>query len=932
MFRRIKRILPLCFAIFCCVACLTTACSAEQEEHTHVYSEPVVIVEAGCTNYGVITRKCTGCGYEKVEKTEKLAHNMKIVQYERATCENAGFRLFECEICGKCRYETEPKSEHDFVTDQVDADCFNRGYKVRKCQNCSFESFEYTTENPKGHNFVLAEKYRDGCGNPLRELFRCTSCGATKSNPTKEIAEHAFETAQTVVATCESDGYIKKKCVYCDTEKREILGAVGHKEGIRTIEATCTQAGVLMRVCLRDGCDKEFGRETIGVLPHEYYSARLMRYVYSKNGVSLFDDYACTSETSSALCYEIDEGKHFSCDKCGLEVKSVAHETTVKDTATCVSKGDKTVYCNRCGEVFQREISPAKGHKRDENLSPCFENNDLTDEYFAKTGILIPVCFKCPDCGVYVKSEPHVPDIADEQVTCANAQSCTLCGKRLKEGEHKAPSFTCCSTKNDGFYYCVVCEKKMGELTDHVLVLDRTEEATCVTNAVEHYSCACGYAITQTIENTKTGHLPPLGAYECRVDEEATSIYREETGGSERIAYRCAKCDAFIVARDHEYNCAVEEVTCIKSRFCKICGEVDVEAKLHTDPEFKCVDSFGDGQYRCVVCGLTMGRVEPHSYTHETSRTPATCSENVKIYARCVCGAANPDGEYYEEPNTKLGHKLAPIIKQSATDCEKGHYVRLTQTKCQNAGCSLDFSQLVDENASAYCFDIQNYITANGYYDQYLFNEQTQVASDKKVCTLFSCCDSTNYTFIPSEHEFGDVPFTAEDYTDDKGNTYKFVPSTCVTHGCALFKCEKCNAFKYDSNMPYDAGRHAGEQLSGGKYCDKCAPEDYEKNLSWNLKVLRQDGTEALKHGVPLSASYSIEFLRDKIVSVYENGEIAYYKFTAQYVAELTTMCYYNDAASARTENAAGLVNWSDYVLNKDTVNEITVYLPGENE
>ena len=55
---------------------------------------------------------------------------------------------------------------------------------------------------------------------------------------------------------------------------------------------------------------------------------------------------------------------------------------------------------------------------------------------------------------------------------------------------------------------------------------------------------------------------------------------------------------------------------------------------------------------------------------------------------------------------------------------------------------------------------------------------------------------------------------------------------------------------------------------------------------------------------------------------MYENGEIAYYKFTTQYVAELTAMPYYKDAASARTENAAGLVNWSDYILNKDTITE----------
>ena len=131
--------------------------------------------------------------------------------------------------------------------------------------------------------------------------------------------------------------------------------------------------------------------------------------------------------------------------------------------------------------------------------------------------------------------------------------------------------------------------------------------------------------------------------------------------------------------------------------------------------------------------------------------------------------------------------------------------------------------------------------------------------------------------------------------------------------------------------MPLNPLKHEGENLyGGGKYCEKCVPEDYDREFVWELNVLRSDGTPALVHGVPSTAVYSAEFLKGKLVEVNEGGVICY-KFTDEHIATLVEMQYYKDADSAKNENAKGLFDWSSFRLYKNQRNVLTVYLSGYN-
>ena len=148
--------------------------------------------------------------------------------------------------------------------------------------------------------------------------------------------------------------------------------------------------------------------------------------------------------------------------------ESVSHDTETVDTATCISEGEKITRCSRCGEKFSSVKSAAKGHVHDENIFICSENEELSDEYLAKTGKSERICYKCTACGMYVKSGTHTPDVEDSEVTCVRAQKCSVCGQILQTKDHVAPALTCVSIKNDEFYYCAVCgEYAMGKLSPH---------------------------------------------------------------------------------------------------------------------------------------------------------------------------------------------------------------------------------------------------------------------------------------------------------------------------------------------------------------------------------------------------------------------------------------------------------------------------------
>ena len=114
---------------------------ALDEEHTHTYSDWVVITEPTCTAEGEETRTCSVCGEKETRPIEKKAHDLNNVKID-STCTVAGVSY---DVCSECQqtfnYVTLPLAAHTFGewTVTKEATAFEFGEKVRVCSVCGFE-------------------------------------------------------------------------------------------------------------------------------------------------------------------------------------------------------------------------------------------------------------------------------------------------------------------------------------------------------------------------------------------------------------------------------------------------------------------------------------------------------------------------------------------------------------------------------------------------------------------------------------------------------------------------------------------------------------------------------------------------------------------------------------------------------------------------
>lgn len=933
----IKYFTVTAIALLCCTA--FAACGGCNNEHSHEFGAIEIVEEATCVSEGVTVIRCKTCDYTEIGKTEKTTHDYVMVRNVESTCYVAGETEEKCTICGSVKITKKPIAQHAFEECVVNADCERGGYTERKCLTCGFTEREETDE-PTGHQFKLTGKIRGDCQKPFVLVHKCSACGILKNENSDEIAPHVFM-EEKVAPTCVSAGSVTEKCVYCLESTIEELPPTGHSFEVEKTQSTCCEKGKLIRYCTNENCGYIDQSITLD------YAAHIMkitvdgteRFIYSKDGVNLYSDPDCKNLISSALCNVIKGDMHFVCEKsqqCGMIVSAIPHEIISVNTSTCEKSGVYSEMCNKCGKVTVSYDVAAKGHNDTGVAHLCVKNEALTVKYHEMGGASdTDICYVCPDCKKYIPIVPHVADINENEVTCVNPQKCTECGEVILTKEHTAPELTCISVRNDGYYYCAVCQNyAMGELTDHDYELVGEKPAGCESDKVCNYKCKCGKTETRTIAGTATGHAVPAGRYVCVKDPDASAEYFTLYGIQKDVAFICERCAEYVEIAPHELNCLPSEVTCLQNQHCNTCGKVFLE-RPHEVPEYTCVSTKNDGFYYCKNCNVVpLGSLTLHEFNVEETRIAATCSDNAKILYRCKCGLVNSDG-FIEMEGTKTGHKLPEYSITAKSNCEYGHLLHFYGFCCQNENCDLDFSLLADDNGDIYCLNLNKYVMSNGYSEDMIYDERTGVASDRKVLSILSCCENTGYCYVPTTHSYGEQPVDVKD-VEVNGVLYRYVASTCATPGSALFCCEKCFEYKYCENvMPLNPANHEGPLLICEEHCEKCAPENSDCGFAFEIIVLRGDGTEAVKNGLKLSAVYNFRFMsaNDRMREVDSAGEV-YYVLSDKFIAdsEMSIGPTYATAAAASTGNPAESFDWSSVKLYKNKFNSITVYIGGQNE
>ena len=265
-----------------------------------------------------------------------------------------------------------------------------------------------------------------------------------------------------------------------------------------------------------------------------------------------------------------------------------------RQEATCTNDGWKEYsYCDVCGEYFNYEAIPAKGHRWGEftqtKAPTCTED-----------GSRERVCEVCE-----VKEVEAIPALGHSwgEFTQTKAPTCTEDGAQER--------------------VCSVCGEKdvqvIPALGHRFGPFTVTKPATCTVDGEQQHVCTvCGFKETEAI--------PAAHKWGAFVVTEEPSCYA--SGTQERTCTVCGEKQRESIPAAHKFGefVVTMEPTCYSSgekrSTCSVCGETHVEWIDKVDHKFE------NGE--CVFCHIAMpeGYVAPSVETIETETTEPVTTEN----------------------------------------------------------------------------------------------------------------------------------------------------------------------------------------------------------------------------------------------------------------------------------------------------------------
>ena len=415
--------------------------------------------------------------------------------------------------------------------------------------------------------------------------------------------------------------------------------------------------------------------------------------------------------------WESDKDNHWNVYGCGTIMNKAAHtwgEGVVTTPATCITAGEKTVTCAKCGYQKTETIN-ATGHKYEwkhdetnhwQECSVCGNTIDKAEHTYA--------AHKCEDSATCTKAECGYVKPAGQHswndgevttpATCTTdgvkTYTCKVCSETktepIKASGHsltkvEAVAATCTEGGNNEYYTCSVCKK--------VFKADKTTETTVADETL----AALGHKLTKT--EAKAATCTEVGNKEYYTCDNCGKFFSDADGKNEIAKdswvidalkhdftgawvntdaaghyHKCSRCDATDTVVKHTFN----GKPCTEEDSCKVCGYVKL-AGQHTwgektytwNESFKCTAAT-----KCDSCN------EPLTETVDGVKTtvPATCVADGKdTYTATFTNAAFTT-QTKEVTIDKLGHTYgAPVWSWS----EDGKTATATFT-CTREGCTAE--------------------------------------------------------------------------------------------------------------------------------------------------------------------------------------------------------------------------------------------------
>ncbi len=463
------------------------------------------------------------------------------------------------------------------------------------------------------------------------ETRQCSICGEKESRDIKALG-HNFcgEVVNDVASTCSTHGYKETRCIRCDATQKEQyeLDPDNHSNIVtdEAVEATCTETG-LTEGSHCEGCGKVIiAQQTTEALGHNYES-----FVTAPS---------CTEEG-----YTIHVCSRCNDSYTDTYVPAVGHdwgewETTLEPT--CTDPGERTRYCNNCGEGEFEEI-PATGHNMTEYAATEATCTEAGNSLY----------YKCENCGLYFADSEGNEELAE------GGWIIEALGHNLTP--HAAVAATCTTNGNDEYYSCDRCGKYFADADG----TEAIEEGSWVIEAPGH-------------------NLTPHAAVAATCEEDGNSEY-----------YSCDRCGKYFA--DADGTEAIEEGSWVIEA-------LGHNLTPHAAVAATCTTNGNDEYYSCDRCGKYFAdadgttEIEEGEWvtlaeghvltTHEAVAATCTTSGNSKYYSCDVCGKYFADANGTEEIEEgswvieKLGHNMTPHAAVEATCTDSGNSLYYSCDRC----------------------------------------------------------------------------------------------------------------------------------------------------------------------------------------------------------------------------------------------------------
>lgn len=477
-----------------------------QEVATHI-----LVVHDGAATYSskkiTLGWKCARCGMETTNTDP--AQNPLIAEHSwgegqvttEPTCTQEGMKTYTCAGCGKTRTETIPATGHTAVAyPAVAATCTTEGHAAgTQCSVCGAILSGGEATPALGHSYDEGKiTQQPTCEEEGVKTYTCTNCGDTKTEAVPATGHSWDEGKVTKDPTCEEEGVKTYTCTDCGETKTEAVPALGHSydEGVITQQPTCTVDGEITYTCERCGATLKDPVDATG---------------HSFGPWETLESPSCTDAGSEQR----------TCTACGyketrnLDATGHIWETdyTVDKPATCTSDGSQSIHCANCSATKDAQVIPATGHNWDEGqvtqAATCTQPGVMT--------------YHCTVCGA-TKTEPipatgHSYDqgAVTQEPTCTEpgvmTYTCAACGATYTQAidalghDYDAGVITQQPTCTEDGVITYTCERCGATLKDPVDAQGHswnegqvTTEPTCTAEGVKTYTCtACGATKTEAV-------------------------------------------------------------------------------------------------------------------------------------------------------------------------------------------------------------------------------------------------------------------------------------------------------------------------------------------------------------------------------------------------------------------------------------------------